>query len=522
MTSAFSLILQNEYFPQHVRQQITDLSWPLKMEGVSYPRSNEIREMLFSHYLHSASLTIIYQFLYANTIHLKFKYKCIDNMLSNVFTSNESKTQGLQQFRNAQRVYFMFCKLANIYRKKKYPVRNTEDMLMEPILETDKRVFCAIEDGGKYLFTLTDLVNIFSMALLNMEFYAVSPKSVKNPYTNRCFSKSMLINMYFFIRSNVTCVPLLIEKFFRCNFNIRLFLRMNKSWIQDLAIDNYIYSSHYTQLTNGITSMIYDYNFSGPKNRIKIHHTFPEKELCEIMKPYLVLYYKSRYSNDIGLVNHYQFLLKERLKKFTSHNNTFGRMMVDKIDRSRAVLSGGNRNTNHGAFSWGPDLYDRTYLPYKENNHYVNNDLYMVSHISSTDFTHIPDDVNEFSRETIGANPNDENYYEGPDIDGDESDTESDEQEAIDFLYELGARINDEAAQDNLRAERVAANVIRNSTTLAEDLAEEAVGETRSLAMSRASDLPPVPLTTDDDSSTMSIDTNTDTDDNMPPSQDSV
>ena len=69
MTSAFSLILQNEYFPQNVRQQITDLSWPLKMEGVSYPRSNEIREMLYSHYTQSASLTIIYQFLYTNTMH---------------------------------------------------------------------------------------------------------------------------------------------------------------------------------------------------------------------------------------------------------------------------------------------------------------------------------------------------------------------------------------------------------------------------------------------------------------------
>lgn len=525
MTSAFSLILQNEYFPQNVRQQITDLSWPLKMEGVSYPRSNEIREMLYSHYTQSASLTIIYQFLYTNTMHLKFKYKCIENMLSNVFTSNESKIKGLLQFSNAQRVYFTFCKLANIYRKKKYPVRNTEDMLMAPISESDKHVFCVVEDGGKYLFTLTDLVNIFNMALLNMEFYVVYPTSVKNPYTNRCFSKSILINIYFFIRSNVTCVPLIIEKFFRCNFNIRLFLRMNKSWIQDLAIDNYIYSSHYTQLKNGITSMIYDYNSTGPKNRIKIHHCFPEKELCEIMKPYLVLYYKSLYSNDIGLVRHYQFLLKERLKKFTSHNKNFGSIMVDKIVRLRDVSRGDNRNTNNGAFSWnGPDLYDRTYLPYKENNHYTNNDLYMVSHISSTDFTHIPDDVNEFSRETIGANPNDENYYEGTGIDTDESDSESDEQDAIDFLYELGARINDEATQrdtqDNLLAERVAANVIRNST----NVGEQVVGEIRSPTMSRDSDLPPVPLTANDDSSTMSIDTNTDTDtdDNMPPSQESA
>jgi len=148
----------------------------------------------------------------------------------------------------------------------------------------------------------------------------------------------------------------------------------------------------------------------------------------------------------------------------------------------------------------------------------------MVSHISSTDFTHIPDDVNEFSRETIGANPNDENYYEGTGIDTDESDSESDEQDAIDFLYELGARINDEATQrdtqDNLLAERVAANVIRNST----NVGEQVVGEIRSPTMSRDSDLPPVPLTANDDSSTMSIDTNTDTDtdDNMPPSQESA
>lgn len=414
MTQAFSLILQNEYFPQSMRKDLDHLTWPIVMKDLKYEQVKEVQQVLYSYYVHPSSLSILYQFLYSDCVNVKHKFVGLQRMRDNIFTSKEEKEEGLTLFCNAQKVYYMFSKLANIFRQKKLPARNTENMLMEPVELSMKNVFCVVENGGKYLFSLTDLVNIFKMALLNLEFFIISPNSVKNPYTNNCFNKSTLLNMYFFIRFRVTCVPAYIEKFFRCNLNIRLFLRLHKSWLQDLALDNYVKTTHYTQLKSGITAMLYDYNLENQRSALRVHSGFPEKELCEIMRPYLTLYYKSRYSTDNTLLWHYKFLFKERMKKFYKFNSRFGSLMTRRVANlkyTRSKEARKKRQEDDPQTYRYESYHNKGYLSYKDNNHYENLDLYLVSHVSNNDFSNAPDDVNEFSRETIGTDAQDTDEY---------------------------------------------------------------------------------------------------------------
>lgn len=415
MTTAFSLILQNEYFSQSQRKKLEHIKWPIVMKDLKYEQVKEVQQVLYSHYKHPASLSILYQFLYSNVVNAKEKFSGLQKIRENIFTSEEEKENGMVRFSNAQKVYYMFTKLANIFRMKNMPVRNTENMLMEPIDMSMKHVFCVVENGGKYLFSLTDLVNIFKMALLNMEFFVISPNSVKNPYTNNSFNKSTLLNMYFFLKNNLICIPDYIEKFFKCNFNIRLFLRLHKSWLQDNALENYVKTAHHTQLKNAITSMLYDYNMDNQRFALRIHHKFPEKELCQIMRPYLILYYKSRYSTDNTLLWHYKFLFRERMKKFYKFNKHFGALLTRRVANLKCnkKKETNNKQKENTTKTYRNDSYHaKDYLPYRFNNHYENTSLYMISHLSNNEFENAPDDVNEYSRETIGTDAQDTDEYE--------------------------------------------------------------------------------------------------------------
>jgi hypothetical protein len=62
--------------------------------------------------------------------------------------------------------------------------------------------------------------------------------------------------------------------------------------------------------------------------RLKIDENFPKKQLVEIMKPYLTIYYNSYYSLNLNERNNSSRNLNEKLRKFYFFNPKFGRRQI--------------------------------------------------------------------------------------------------------------------------------------------------------------------------------------------------
>ena len=214
------------------------------------------------------------------------------------------------------------CRLAFIYKFKRAKLQVTTDLLLNDLSPTDKNVLTIFDSNSKYLFSLTDLVNIFYTSLCNSVYFIPSAVACKNPYNNLPFSKANLYNIYFFILRNKIKVPVIIENYFMCNFSLRRFQFENKRLIHEISIERYVNNSPPTYLYSSITDMMYEYNQERP--RLKIHPEFPVNKLVDIMRPYLMLYYKSKYSGVRVLNNKNHLLLNKKMREFKKFNPKFG------------------------------------------------------------------------------------------------------------------------------------------------------------------------------------------------------
>ena len=86
---------------------------------------------------------------------------------------------------------------------------------------------------------------------------------------------------------------ILIEKYFLANFDITSFYFENEAIIRDIAIHNFIFKSDTKVLYPSVINMINKYD---TKNVLTISEEFPKDKLVNIMRPYLHLYYITKYS----------------------------------------------------------------------------------------------------------------------------------------------------------------------------------------------------------------------------------
>ena len=156
--------------------------------------------------------------------------------------------------------------------------------------------------------------------------------------------------------------------------------------------------------------MLYDYMHNHDYVAIT---QIPEKELCQIMRFYLILYYKSRYSTDNTLLWHYKFLFRRTYEKFYKFVN----ILVLFNQTCCQLKCNKKKETNNKQKKIRPKHIEMIVtmlriIYHRFNNHYENTSLYMVSHLSNNEFENAPDDVNEYSRETIGTDAQDTDEYE--------------------------------------------------------------------------------------------------------------
>jgi hypothetical protein len=251
---------------------------------------------------------------------LKIFLKCICSDIN----SNKSKFNNLNEIMNnfyfsikinkRDEFFDLFCKIQKVYHilnnfiisykyKKSKLIINT-DLQLNEIKITDPDVICIYHINSRYLFKIGELLRLIYTSLTNGNNFFSEPITIKNPYNNIPFGKSVLYHIYIYLVSNTKINNInlrhldIFYKFKECNFNLTKFVNDFEHLLREYIIENYINNSTNKNLKDIIFRIISDFNykFKNIKKHISISNEFPDKDLIRIFKPYIHLKLLSLYS----------------------------------------------------------------------------------------------------------------------------------------------------------------------------------------------------------------------------------
>ena len=275
--------------------------------------------------------SILNNYVLINNCTIKYKFYFINQFLNNIFVEKETKNFFLECIQKIQKIYWVLNKFAFLYKYKKAKMIVKEDLYLNPIDLNAKNIICILQDNSKYLFILSDLVNIINMSLSNASYFFSEPLSCRNPYNNSPFNKSTLYNIYFKVMDYNYVIPELLHLFFLSNFNLSLFKENNEYFLRDYSINEYVKSKDTNILYKDIMVML-NTSIIGFGKRIRVDVDFPRKKLVDIMRPYLLLQLLSKYSLNPEKQFKSIHLLKKKLVRFYNYNSKFGRKKIDLIN----------------------------------------------------------------------------------------------------------------------------------------------------------------------------------------------
>lgn len=295
------------------------------------------------------------------------KFEFLHKIVSNMFLNEIDKEKILDIFFKVQKVYNAFSRLARVYKFKKSELQINHDLYLNPI--TTQKYMTILQNGKKYMFTATDLINIINTALSNAPHFFVEPLIAKNPYNNIPFDKSTFYNIYFFLRKTDYKMPVLIENYFLANFDITLFYFENEAIIRDVAIHNFVFKSDTKVLYPSVINMINKYD---TKNMLSISEEFPKDKLVNIMRPYLHLYYITKYSFMFNKKENAYAELTYKFRQFINFNPKFGRKyIINNIFTKKSDISFDENHINF--YNTKTRNYKTSHLLLNMDNEYNNN-----------------------------------------------------------------------------------------------------------------------------------------------------
>lgn len=265
------------------------------------------------------------------------KFAFLNKVLENMFINDETRERFMVYFTKIQRTYHVLAKFAYRWRHKTTPLLITKDVYLNALTENEPRVFSVVQNKKKYLFALTDLVNILNTSLGNNFFFVAEPLACKNPYNNLPFNKSTLYNIYFFIKRTDFIMPTMFHQYFLSNFNLRKYAEQNDDLIIEYAIKQFTIHSDVEELFYEITNMLESDKYG---RKIKIDPEFPKEKLVDIMRPYLELYYKSTYTVNEAKRSNYITEYYKKIKLFHAFNKHFGNKTFTRASKTKNFFSG--------------------------------------------------------------------------------------------------------------------------------------------------------------------------------------
>ena len=383
----------------------------------------------------SGHLKILFSIFIKNkTINTKNKFIFFKESLDH-FLIKKKVDEFIYYFYKIQKTYNVLNKFVYNYKYKKANLVVDTDMALNKLEINSKNVMCIFENNAKYLFHINDLIKIINNSLTNSQSFFCQPISVKNPYNNLQFNKSVLYNIYFFIRNKTDYYPELIFKFFFCDFNLTVFTYKYESLLREYIIDNFVYNSNNDTLVKDIFKMIEDFNSFCKKrklkNKIVIDKDFPKDILIKAMRPYLLLYCKSYLSyNEQSREDALYYVIK-KLLDFNKYNPIFGR----KIYKVNYCVT-----TNFKTKFKKPTIvFIDKYIQF--NDIEKQNENFLSDHLKCANYINFVGNINNYGNEDSSS-------------DEDEMDVDDDDDDASDNVSE-GASDNvsedvSEGASDNV------------------------------------------------------------------------
>jgi hypothetical protein len=277
------------------------------------------------------------------------KMKALNFFLENVFYDDETKDRLFNIFSLAQKHYYSFLKLANIYKLKKSQIVVNTDLMLNLIDINNRNTFTIVENNKKYLFTLNELISIIENAIGNSPHFFSKPLWPLNPYTNQKLPLSTLYNIYFKMKQSGRVISLLFHYLFLEHFNLDSFSEKHESYIRETAIHRQVFNSPYSSLYEDIIGMLYNNVYA---KVLPIHEDFPKETLVQVFRPFLYYYYIIAYGeNDYAKKYKYRMILNKKLQKFCEFNSMFGRKIIKltkkfgKVTKTEVTF-----NTDHVSF----------------------------------------------------------------------------------------------------------------------------------------------------------------------------
>jgi len=121
-------------------------------------------------------------------------------------------------------------------------------------------------------------------------------------------------------------MPMLLEMFYRSNFNIKHFKKVNDFFIREECIKSFMKNADIDDQYEYIEEM---FSLKYCKKKFVFDDEFPKSVIVKSMKPYLFMYIISEYSLRCSQkIMEYRIMLRHSLLKFKDDNPQFGRKVV--------------------------------------------------------------------------------------------------------------------------------------------------------------------------------------------------
>jgi hypothetical protein len=271
------------------------------------------------------------------------KFKSVkEQVVDNDFFGEKQKLVYMELFALSQKHYYAFCKFAKMFKSRKCTYFDSKtDLCMNNLdIFPESQKITLMHFNKKYIFRLTDLINIWKTSLKKNFNLTPRPRYPFNPYINKPFRKYHLYLIYFkLLKSNIR-IPIILQIFFNLEFNLTNFEFEMYTELKDYAIENYIDESNDTTLLFEIINMVE--SLKRHLNNAYIDSQLPRncsKIVIKLLKPFLKEYFYGKYScnplkNEICLST-----AINGLKCFFSREPTFGTLTYFNLPNPLYLLN---------------------------------------------------------------------------------------------------------------------------------------------------------------------------------------
>lgn len=250
------------------------------------------------------------------TINKKF-FILNKHIIKNRFLNSHEYNTLITVFSQSQYYYKLLNKLAFQYKYKKAKIfDNYYDLNYNNFNDLPKSILITLynEDNRiKYIFRISDIINIINNSLCYMDNFIFYPIEIKNPYNNIVFTKANLYTIYFKINKSPFLMPKFFHLFFLSNFNQNNFYLNNETLIKKYILDNYLKNSSNEEKILFIKDMLVyfsDYIMISYENEIELLSIF-----TNCLNDYLYL----KYINNITLKEFSKDQIIKKINNITKH-----------------------------------------------------------------------------------------------------------------------------------------------------------------------------------------------------------